>query len=67
MAVVADIAGMYHQVEVSKCDQSVLRFLYRKPNSDDPIETLQMTRHVFGAGPSPTVCLFALHKTAEDQ
>ena len=67
VAVVADIAGMYHQVEVSKCDQSVLRFLYRKPNSDDPIETLQMTRHVFGAGPSPTVCLFALHKTAEDQ
>jgi hypothetical protein len=53
VAVVEDISGMYLEVvkSRSKSHQSVLRILYRKPDSDKPIETLQMSRHGLGARP----------------
>jgi hypothetical protein len=64
--IAGDIEKMYHQVQVPAKDQSALRFLYQAPGSDGPISTYQMTRHVFGAVSSPTTCLFALRKTAEE-
>ena len=64
--VAGDIEKMYHQVKVPAADQSSLRFFYCKPGSQQ-IDTYQMTVHVFGAISSPTSCLFALKRTAQDQ
>ena len=66
IAVMADIEKMYHQVRVIDEDQSVLRFLYRPPGSSSKIVTYVMTVHVFGSAASPTTCIYALHRTAED-
>ncbi|XP_057366727.1 uncharacterized protein LOC130687571 [Daphnia carinata] len=62
----SDIEKMYHQVLVPDEDQDAFRFLYRSPNSTSPPLTYRMTVHVFGAVSSPSTCLFALNKTAED-
>ncbi|XP_045029733.1 uncharacterized protein LOC123472386 [Daphnia magna] len=64
--IAGDIEKMYHQVQVPASDQSALRFLYQAPGINEPIKAFQMTRHVFGAVSSPTTCIFALRKTAED-
>lgn len=65
-AISGDIKAMFHQVGVIQEDQSLLRFLYRKPGSEEPIRTYKMVRHVFGAVSSPTTCIFALRRAAED-
>ncbi|XP_059352544.1 uncharacterized protein LOC132088224 [Daphnia carinata] len=65
-AVAADIRAMYHQGAVPDLDQEALRFFYRKPGSTEPVQVNKMTRHVFGAASSPTTCIFAIHRTAED-
>jgi hypothetical protein len=57
---------MYHQVHVSASDQFTLHFLNQAPRINEPIKAFQMTRHVFRAISSPTTCIFALKKTAED-
>ncbi|XP_059352987.1 uncharacterized protein LOC130690708 [Daphnia carinata] len=62
----SDIEKMYHQVLVPEEDQDAFRFLYRSPNSTTSPLTYRMTVHVFGAVSSPSTCLFALNKTAED-
>ena len=66
IAVMADIEKMYHQVRVIKQDQSVLRFLYRPPNSSAKVDTYVMTVHVFGSVASLTICIYALNRTSED-
>ena len=62
----ADIEKMYHQVLVSKEDRDSFRFVYRKPFSTGPPLTYRMKVHVFGAVSSPSTCIFALNKCAED-
>ncbi|XP_057380666.1 uncharacterized protein LOC130703063 [Daphnia carinata] len=62
----SDIEKMYHQVLVPEEDQDAFRFFYRSPNSTTSPLTYRMTVHVFGAVSSPSTCLFALNKTAED-
>jgi hypothetical protein len=57
---------MFHQVLVTEEDQKALRFVYRKPGTRSAPLTFQMTVHVFGAVSSPTTCIFALNRTADD-
>ena len=65
-AVCSDIEKMYHQVLVPEHEQDAYRFIYRPPGSDSPPRTLRMKVHVFGSKTSPTTCLYALKRTAED-
>nr|CAH0113061.1 unnamed protein product [Daphnia galeata] len=65
VAISADIASMYHQVKVNPADQSLLRFVWCQPGSQQPPTTFQMTVQVFGAVSSPTSCFFALKHTVE--
>ena len=64
-AVSADIEGMFLQVGVPPPDQTCLRFLWREDPTQN-VETLQYTRHIFGARDSPTCANFALQQTARD-
>jgi hypothetical protein len=57
---------MYHQVQVPKQQQSLLKFLWRTHGNKDPPTTFQMTVHIFGAVSSPTTCIFALRRAAKD-
>ena len=66
IAVCSDIEKMYHQVLVPEHEQDAYRFVYRPPGSDSPPLTLRMKVHVFGSKTSPTTCLYALKRTAED-
>jgi hypothetical protein len=61
-----DIEKMYHQVLVPAQQQSLFRFLWKNPDEVGSPKTFQMTVHVFGAVSSPTSCIYALRRTAED-
>jgi hypothetical protein len=62
----SDIQKMFHQVGVREQDQSALRFLWRPPGDQGPIQTYQMRVQIFGAISSPFVCAHILQRTAED-
>ena len=67
VAVAADVRRMFHQVFVSPEDRGALCYLWF-PDGDltkDP-KTYQMLVHIFGATSSPSVCGYALRKTATD-
>ena len=66
IAIVADIEAMFHQVKVEPKDCSALRFLWWNENLDQEPEDYQMLVHLFGATSSPSVCRFALERTAEE-
>jgi hypothetical protein len=67
VAIAADVVGMFHQVRVHQRDQDALRFLWHKDGDlSKPIVDYQMTVHLFGAASSPSVCCFALWKTAKN-
>lgn len=65
IAVMADIKAMFHQVRAHPRDCDSLRFMWW-PDGDlsrQP-EEYQMVVHLFGATSSPSICGFALRKTA---
>ena len=67
VAVAADVRRMFHQEFVSPEDRGALCYLWF-PDGDltkDP-KTYQMLVHIFGATSSPSVCGYALRKTATD-
>ena len=67
IAVAADIKRMFHQVFVSPEDRSALCYLWW-PDGDltkDP-KTFQMMVHIFGATSSPSICGYALRRTASN-
>ena len=61
-----DIVKMFHQVKVAREDREAFRFLYRPPGSEEAPKSYQMLVHIFGAGSSPSTCIHALNKTAND-
>ena len=67
VAVMADVREVFYQVRVKPEDCDSLRFLWW-PNREchsDP-KDYQMLVHLFGATSSPSVCSYALRKTALD-
>ena len=60
------IEAMFHQVWVSQKDQIALRFLWRGPNRNRPLDVYQMQSTIFGAKPSPCSASYCLRKTATD-
>ena len=67
VAVVADVKRMFHQVFVPKDERKFLRYLWW-PDLDFSKEpkVYEMQVHLFGATSSPSVCSYALRKTADD-
>ena len=63
---VADIEGMFHQVQVAEKDRDSLRFLWVESETSEKISTYQMKVHIFGATDSPCCASYALRRTAED-
>ena len=66
IAFIGDIEAMFYQVHVPSSQQDCLRFLWW-PDGDlqSPLEEYRMSVHIFGAASSPSVCNFALKKTAD--
>ena len=67
IALIADIKAMFHQVRIALKDVNALRFLWFPQNdlNQEP-EEFQMLVHLFGGRWSPSVSIFALRKTADD-
>ena len=65
VAVMGDIAAMYHQVKVPEKEQDSLRFLWRDSDKEDVADYV-MTVHLFGKTDSPCVANWALRKSVED-
>jgi hypothetical protein len=60
------IQKMYHQVKVPEHQQSLLRFLWKEPESEGEPTGYQMMVHVFGAFSFPTSFIYALKRNPED-
>ena len=67
IAFMADIEGMFNQVNVQISDRDFLRFLWWKDgNTENEIQQLRMKVHIFGAKSSPSIACYALRITAKD-
>ena len=67
IALVADIAGMFHQIRVKPSRLNALRFLWWPScNLDKTPQVFQMIVHIFGATSSPACASFRLKQTAID-
>ena len=68
VAIAADVEAMFHQVRVERQDQEALKFLWFKGGKldEEPTE-YRMVVHLFGAKSSPSVCCYAMRRTAEEE
>ena len=67
VAVMGDIEGMFHQVQVSPKDRDALRFLWWKDGEiGGEVEVYRMCVHLFGGVWSPGCASFALRRVADD-
>ena len=67
VAVISDVKRMFHQVFVPLEERRFLRYLWW-PDLDftKGAKVFEMKVHLFGATSSPSVCSYALRKTADD-
>ncbi|XP_054726309.1 uncharacterized protein LOC129236117 [Anastrepha obliqua] len=65
IAMSADIAEMFHQVQVREQDQNFMRFLWYEQNANEPT-TFVMTVMTFGATCSPSCAQYVKNKNAEE-
>ena len=65
VALTADVAKMYREVELLPSDRDLHRFVWR-PTPQDAIQDFRMTRVTFGISASPYLAIKTLRKTAED-
>ncbi|XP_074648981.1 uncharacterized protein LOC141904301 [Tubulanus polymorphus] len=65
-AIVGDVEAMFHQVKVVKEHRDALRFLWWADEDMVNTSVYRMKVHLFGATSSPSVCNFALRRTAID-
>lgn len=63
VGVCADVAEMFHQVEVQPCDRGAQRFLWKASGCDKP-DTYEMCVMTFGATCSPTSAQFVKNTNA---
>ena len=67
VAFIADIEGMFNQVNVRESDRDYIRFLwFENGDVNGRIRHYRMTVHLFGATSSPSMACYALRKTAAD-
>ena len=67
IALVGDIESMFYQVRVPEEQQDMLRFVWwPEGNLDAEPEDYRMCVHLFGGTHSPSVCNYALRRTAID-
>ena len=67
VAFLTDVEAMFHQVRTTVSDRDVLRFLWW-PGGDLEARPVvyRMKVHLFGGTWSPSVCIYALNRTARD-
>lgn len=61
----ADLSRMFLCIEIAEQDRDYLCFLWRKPNSNEPIKLYRSHRVVFGVRCSPCVASYVLLKHAK--
>ena len=65
VALTADVARMYREVELLPKDRDLHRFIWR-PTPQDSIQDFRMTRVTFGVSASPYLAIRTLQQTARD-
>ena len=65
VAITADIAKMYREVELSPPDKDLHRFIWRA-TPEEPVRDYRMTRVTFGVSVSPYLAIRTLQQTAAD-
>ena len=65
VAVSADISKMFREVLLAEPDRQMHRFVWRS-QTDQPVETYNMTRVTFGVRPSPFLAVRSLQQAAVD-
>ena len=65
VALTADVAKMYREVELLPADRDLHRFIWR-PTPQDHLQDFRMTRVTFGVSASPYLAIKTLQQTAKD-